>query len=262
VTAASLRDRLTQAGCLLGTFVKSPDPLVVEVLAASGLDVLVFDLEHSALDLRELTNLQRAAETFACPTLVRLPADRLADAGRALEAGVRGIQVSDVRKPDDVQAARRAIRFAPTGDMGLSLTHRAAGFGRTAGRQYVQQISDETVLIAQVESAQGIRALPEMLQLAAGPDLWFFGPTDLAASLGYPGQPEHPEVRQALESAASLVCSAGQAYGIFASTETDAEHWRALGAGFVVQGADLSLLGERARALVQHWQGPAAGTSD
>jgi 4-hydroxy-2-oxoheptanedioate aldolase len=261
--SSSLRGRLHGTGALLGTFVKTCDPLIVEVLASSGFDVLVVDLEHSSLGLRDLVGLQRGADLHACPTLVRLPPSRLADAGRALEAGAHGIQVSSVGTVDDVRAARQAIRFAPDGDLGLSLTHRASGFGRMTASEYMRWVAEQTVLITQVESSEGLRALPAMLELADGPPHWFFGPTDLSASLGHSGDAKHPEVRSALERAAGLVREAGQAFGLFVATQAEAERWRALGASLVLIGADLSLLGEHARAVTAGWgQTSGSGSPD
>jgi 2-keto-3-deoxy-L-rhamnonate aldolase RhmA len=58
-----------------------------------------------------------------------------------------------------------------------------------------QSLNRELCLMAQVETTEAMKNL-DGLASVAGIDL-FVGPADLAASLGYPGQTLHPEVREA-----------------------------------------------------------------
>src|SRR5579872_4307580 len=57
-----LRARLRDGERLLGTFVKSRDPLISETLATAGYDFLVADLEHSSLSAGEVEGIVRACD--------------------------------------------------------------------------------------------------------------------------------------------------------------------------------------------------------
>ena len=59
---------------MLGTFVKSADPQLAEILALAGFGVLVADLEHSALDAGDVAAIVRAAEPHRVPVLARIGA--------------------------------------------------------------------------------------------------------------------------------------------------------------------------------------------
>jgi 2-keto-3-deoxy-L-rhamnonate aldolase RhmA len=52
--AAEFKARLGAGELLLGTFVKTPHPSVVEVLAQTGLDCLCLDAEHAPFDRVDL----------------------------------------------------------------------------------------------------------------------------------------------------------------------------------------------------------------
>jgi 2-keto-3-deoxy-L-rhamnonate aldolase RhmA len=245
---ATLRDRLRGGEPLLGTFVKSPDPAVAEAVAGAGFDVLVADLEHAPLEVRDLAALARCGT----PLLARVGPEALPDVGRMLEAGIAGIQLAGVSNAATLERLWRAVRFHPEGTRGLATSHGAAGYGRLAPRDWVAA-ADDVVVVAQVESRAGVEALPQLLRAGHQPDAWFIGPIDLSCDLGHPGELEHPDVRAAIDAAAAAILGAGARLGVFAGGERAAADWRARGATYVLAGSDLTLLAQRADALVRAW---------
>ena len=238
---------------LLGTFVKSADPAIAEILGGAGFDFLVADLEHAGLTVNDLEGIVRAAGLSRCPVVARLSPERLDDAGRTVEAGVAGIQVTNVGDAGTAAAARMAVTLAPRGRLGLSLSHRAAGFGAMSAAAYARHVG-ELLVVGQIESRAGLDALDELLALPDGPDAWFLGPMDLSADLGHPGELAHPEVVAALNDAAAAILEARRPLGIFATDEQAARHWRTRGANLVVLGSDVGLLARQARALTRDWR--------
>ena len=57
----TFRERLVARELLAGTWVKTPHPHIAEVLALSGLDVLVLDAEHAPFDRAALDQCILAA---------------------------------------------------------------------------------------------------------------------------------------------------------------------------------------------------------
>jgi 2-keto-3-deoxy-L-rhamnonate aldolase RhmA len=248
-----LRERLADGDALLGTFVKSSDPMVSELLAGAGFDFLIVDCEHSTLALADVAAIVRGASV---PVVVRLPPERLHDAGRLVEAGAAGIQVPDVGATEAVARARSELRPSGRdgGRMGLALTHRAARFGATTAVEYVERVELQTLVVAQIESGAAVEALPRLLEAQPGADVWFLGPTDLSLDLGRPGELGHPDVEAALERAATLILAAGARLGVFAIDAADAARWSRRGASYVAVASDLALLAGSARAVVGRWQ--------
>ena len=223
------------------------------MLARAGFDYLIADLEHSSLDLAAVEEIVRAADVHRVPVLVRLSPMHLSDAGRALETGALGIQLTAVGSVRDVATSQRAMTLAPDGELGLSFSHRAAGYGSDAD-SYLVRLRDEVMLIAQLESRAGLDALPELLAIDRPPDAWFLGPVDLSSDLGHAGNPAHPDVRAALEGAAELIRGAGQTLSVFAADLDAAQRWRSRGASAVVLGSDVALLTARAADAVAAWR--------
>ena len=54
VSDATLRAKLARGDRLIGTWVKTPAPIVVEVLADTGLDLVILDAEHAPFGRLEL----------------------------------------------------------------------------------------------------------------------------------------------------------------------------------------------------------------
>jgi 4-hydroxy-2-oxoheptanedioate aldolase len=89
----------------------------------------------------------------------------------------------------------------------------------------------------------------------------FFGPADLSASMGYPGQPAHPEVHRTILQGIATVRAAGKAPGILCGDPALTQAYLDAGALFVAVGVDTSLLVQSATALARRWKAaPAAAT--
>ena len=63
------KQRLASGAPLHGTFVKTPHPHVVEVLAMTGLDCLCLDAEHAPFDRRDLDACIMATRAGGMPVL-------------------------------------------------------------------------------------------------------------------------------------------------------------------------------------------------
>ena len=86
-----------------------------------------------------------------------------------------------------------------------------------------------------------------------GVDGVFIGPADLAASLGHPGEPGHPKVVAAVESAIARIRKAGKAPGVLTVDETLARRYMAAGSLFTAVGVDAALLARQCDQLAQRF---------
>ncbi len=68
----SLKDKLAQDTEVYGIFNSIPNPLVIEIIAASGYDFVIIDTEHAAINDETLEHLIRAAEAAQITPIVRV----------------------------------------------------------------------------------------------------------------------------------------------------------------------------------------------
>lgn len=91
-------------------------------------------------------------------------------------------------------------------------------------------------LLVQAETRQAVQNLQAIADTEAV-DGAFFGPADLSASMGYPGQADHPEVIKTLLEGLATVRAAGKAPGILMTDPQQAQRCLDAGALFVAVGA-------------------------
>jgi 4-hydroxy-2-oxoheptanedioate aldolase len=193
-----------------GLFVKLPSTEVIDLVAASGLDFAVVDLEHSQLSESDARALVRHASAVGFPALVRIPEVDRGLINRLLEAGAAGIQLSTVRSVGQVKDLRAAASYAPDGNRSISLSHPQAGYGGVALSEYLeQQQSRRPLLVAQIETAETDDPLGDVV--AAGADVIFLGLTDLTVDAGH----DAARVRARVEEVAEAARLAGVPLGAF-----------------------------------------------
>ncbi|GAA3007565.1 HpcH/HpaI aldolase family protein [Microbacterium aurantiacum] len=248
LSARRWRERLAAGDAMTGLWVVSSSATAAEILGASGADWIIIDAEHSPNTLPDIVAQLRALAASPALVVVRAGSKDPLELGRLLDAGVRGLMVPMVETASDAEAVVAATRYPPRGRRGVG-----GGFARatrwTGIADYLPRAEDSFSLIVQIESAAGIAALDEILAVD-GIDGVFFGPADLAASLGKLGQPRHPDVQSTIEHAIRATVAAGGIAGVNAFDPDDALRYRAAGAQLLAVGADVTLLAAAGSDLV------------
>lgn len=227
-TKAKLKAGQTVYGC----FVRYPDASFAEVLGYQGWDFLVFDGEHGTIEPRDCENLVRAAELRKVTPIVRVPANSPPVILRYMDTGAQGVHVPWVNSAEEARAVVRSVKYQPLGNRGLAAV-RAADYGQQCSlAEYVRQANAETLVVIHIETAEAIPHLPEILAVE-GIDVIFIGPTDLAHSLGEPGNPRSPKVKAATEEIANAVLRSDRALGIMVGDAPSAREWKDRGARYI-----------------------------
>ncbi len=241
----SFRDRLRSGDLIAGTWVKTPHPNVVEVLAWSPLDCLVLDAEHAPFDRGTLDICILAARAGGMPVLVRPASAAPEQILNALDLGAQGVVIPHVRSAAEAQASVRACHYGP-GGRGFAGSTRAAGY-TTLGMAKHLVAAAEMVVIAQIEDAE---ALGEIASIAATPglDALFIGRADLTISMGT-DNPDAPEVVAAVERICAAGRAAGLTVGMFLGRAGDVPLWRDKGASLFVLQSDQDFMLKGAAAL-------------
>lgn len=191
---AKIRDGIPVCGCTVNGFA----PEQVEQLGILGFDFVFIDNEHGPFTDRELLAMITAGDAVGLPCLVRVYENNAAVIKHVMDCGAAGIIIPDCATPELAQQAINAMKYAPIGNRGLSTT-RAASYGlRESLADYVSMSNQESVLVCQIESPEGVDNA-EKLAAMEEIDVLFIGTTDLSHAMGYTGQRANPQVLAAVE---------------------------------------------------------------
>ncbi len=235
---------------LLGLWVNFAHAPIVEVLAGSGFDWLLLDMEHTPSDLNVIGQQLLALRGTPVAPIVRVPVHDIAWIKRVLDAGAPNIMVPNIRSVEEAREVVSWTRFAPDGQRGVASSTRAGGWLRR--KDFLARANDEIGVIVQIESREALDALAGICAVP-GVDAVFIGPSDLAAALGHRGASGHPDVQAAIAKAIATGRAAGKTVGILAA-DGKADAYLAHGATMVGVGTDLHLLIAGADALAQRWR--------
>jgi len=242
----TLKTRIAAGDVLLGTFVKTPHPHVVEVLCKTSLDLLILDAEHAPFDRGDLDACILAARAGGTAVLVRPPDASPAAILNALDCGADGILAPHIRSVAEARELVKAAHYGP-GGRGYAGSSRAAGYGLTAMAAHRSVSAAQTVVIAQIED---LEALDDIGAIAAvdGIDALFIGRADLTVALNCASS-DDPPVIAAVERVCAAALAAGRPVGMFLARPGDASLWQAKGATIFFLGSDHSFLRVGAEAL-------------
>jgi 4-hydroxy-2-oxoheptanedioate aldolase len=237
----------------LGVWSSLGGTVAPEVLAVAGFDWIVLDTEHAPVEVAEvLPALQTLAAYPGCSAVVRPAINDWVLIKRHLDQGAQTLILPYVQSADEAASAVAAMRYPPRGVRGVAGMSRASRYGAVAG--YTTRAEEELCLIVQVETALALDRLEEIASVE-GVDGVFIGPSDLAASLGHPGAPGHPEVVAAIEGAIGRLKAVGVPAGILTLDPAFARRCMDLGTAFTAVGVDVGMLVAGAKALVKGFAG-------
>jgi len=192
----SLKQKLKNNELTLGSWIMMGNVMSVEVMALAGFDWLVVDIEHTAIDLESTLNLILTIQANGMKALVRVSKNEEVVIKRVLDMGADGIIVPMVCSKDDALQAVDYAKYPPVGKRGVGL-NRAQKYG-TKFEEYKKWVDEELVIIAQIEHIEAVENIDEILQVP-GIDGTIIGPYDLSGSMGYPGEFDRDDVKEAVE---------------------------------------------------------------
>jgi 2-keto-3-deoxy-L-rhamnonate aldolase RhmA len=246
VSDALLRTKLASGDRLIGTWIKTPSPIVVEVLADTELDLVILDAEHAPFGRFELDACVFAAKASGMDVLVRVPNAEPHHILQALDTGATGVLVPHVRTAEEAVKVSRSARFGP-GGRGYAGSTRAAGYGTKPMAEHKAESDSRTVVVVQLEDAEAVAHAGEIAAIE-GIDGIFIGTVDLSVSLDASG-PDAPAVLEAVDEILRAACEEGCPVGVFANSAEQVSHFAAIGATLFLMQSDHAFLRSGAAAL-------------
>ena len=244
----------------IGLWVGLADAYVAELLATAGFDCLVIDAEHAPNDPRSVLAQLQAMAAYPVQPIVRLVRGTEELIKQYLDIGAQTLIIPMVETAEQARQMVAATRYPRRGVRGVgSALARASRWNQID--DYLRHSDEEICVLVQVESVTAMSNL-EAICAVDGIDGVFFGPADLAASMGLLGKPSDTAVRAAIVQGIETVKRAGKAAGTLTSDRALAREYLSHGAMFVAVGVDTSLMVKAAKELAAEFSGvsPAAAS--
>ncbi|KAJ2618126.1 hypothetical protein H4S08_000050 [Coemansia sp. RSA 1365] len=200
-----LKSKLQRQIPAFGVWLTIPSPLTARALAAQGFDWACIDMEHAPTNPALMSEMVAAvASCGTCAPIVRVPSQASEWFKWALDAGAHGIIVPMVNTSEELRKAESLCRYPPAGKRSIGAFFAPGVFGMRGPRamsDYVERVSNDILVIPQIESVEGAINLPNMLK-EGGMDAVFVGPYDLNASVRYAQDMQIQDVLAHIEKSA------------------------------------------------------------
>lgn len=250
------KSRLTSRIPMLGAFLKTPHPIVVEIMARAGFDFLVVDAEHAPFDRGSTDAMIMAGRAEGCPIVVRVPVSTSDWVLNVLDAGAAGVMVPHVETPEQASRLAHAVAYGP-GGRGFAGTTRVADYAGRSLVEHLEKARDEYALICQIEDPDGVVNHAEIAAVD-GVDALFVGRADLAVSHGL----NDFFAPQVVAMTKDILSADGAATGLYCAPTEPLENHAAAGASFFVVGSEHSLMLGGGRALARSFQSSISNGTD
>ncbi|GAA1139439.1 HpcH/HpaI aldolase family protein [Nesterenkonia lutea] len=240
-------DLATSDRALIGGWVCSGSPVMAEIMAGSGLDVVLIDMEHAPNTLQSVLAQLHALSGYPVTPIVRVPSADPVIIKQVLDLGVQNLLVPMISTAEEARDVAASMQYPPVGRRGIgNALARSGRWNRV--QNYLDDASGHVSVYVQIETTQGVDNA-ESIAAVEGIDGLFAGPSDLSASMGLIGQQTHPEVVDAVKSTFAGARAAGKTAGTNAFDPAAARDYLSAGAEWVLVGADVSLVARGSEKL-------------
>lgn len=207
-----LKQKLKNGERVFGTWTIIPDTTSLNVIASSGLDFIIIDMEHGSMDFKELPDFVRAIESGGSQVIVRLPNKKSDTILKVLETGVKSILVPHVSSVEEAEDIVKNCKYYPDGNRGLSpytINHNYSD------KEVDLKRSNEEILVGVMLEGKNCVRLSLDISKVIGIDLIYTGIYDISQSLGIPGDLYNEKVIKMQKLCVENITKNGKSAGSF-----------------------------------------------
>lgn len=241
MTGKLLKQRIAGGETLAGTMVfEFFVPGMAQIAQAAGAEFVLYDMEHSGVEIEAIKYQCAACAGSSVVPLVRVPTNQYHFVARVLDAGAHGVMIPMVA---DAQQARDIVswtRYPPQGRRGAAFGVAHDGYRAGTPPEKIAQSEARTIVIAMIETPEGVRNAEEIAAVP-GVDVLWLGHFDLTNFMGIPGQFDHPEYLAAVDRVVAAARGQGKVAAVMAADEAWARAYHRLGFRMFAYGLDIHL---------------------
>jgi 2-keto-3-deoxy-L-rhamnonate aldolase RhmA len=247
--------RLKSGETCIGTMIREiRSPQVVQLMSASGWDFIIVDTEHGFIGVETLADFASVARGEEMTLLVRVPDNLYHLLARPLDFGIEGVICPHVDSRSQAERIVKAVKYAPLGDRGVSVSGIATAYRATGSKAYLDEANANTFIGVQIESVAALEKLDDIFSVK-GVDAAFIGPEDLSQSMGIPGEVSHPRMLAAYQRVIDSANLHGVAPGVHFRDIAMLKEWMSRGMRFVAYKTDFRLLQDVSQSALNALRG-------
>ena len=207
----AVKDLLNSGKTVIGTAGSTSGDMAM--LADAGFDFLLFDTQHSPVEIKQLIPAVQSMRGTKAAPIIRVSANRADLICFALDAGARGIIAPMINTKEEATAMVRACRYSPLGDRSSAGVRGEWGESKDY-RSYLDMVNEELLIIPMIETQQAIDNIDEILSVS-GVDVLLVGPSDLSIALDVPLDYPSDTYQQGLDKIAAACKKHGVVPGMY-----------------------------------------------
>jgi 2-dehydro-3-deoxyglucarate aldolase/4-hydroxy-2-oxoheptanedioate aldolase len=235
-----LRKRLREGDVIFGQMVLELFTSGIgPMLAASGMDFVLYDMEHGRCDITLLAEMVASCRGSDIVPMARVPDFGFRPLSRVLDVGARGVMVPRVETRAQAEEIVAQLKYAPLGRRGVAL-EVAHDLYQAGGAEFFAEANQETIVILLLETVKAFENLDEIVSVP-GVDVAWMGHYDLTVSMGIPAQFEDPRFLEAMDLLVACCRRHRVAPGFLPATPESAAHWIRQGFRMMSLGSDIGV---------------------
>jgi 2-keto-3-deoxy-L-rhamnonate aldolase RhmA len=242
--ANPVKTKLAAGETVYGTMIfEFLSPGLPRILANSGADFALYDLEHSGFTIEDMKTQFALCAAVGLVPLARPPGKAYHFTSRLLDVGAFGLLYQMVGSAEEARELVSWTRYPPTGVRGA--VFGGAHDDYTGGEMADKAVAamDRTFVMALIETKAGLDNVDEIMAVD-GIDAAHLGHADLSLSLGIPGQFDHPNLQRGIDKIVEAATKAGKPAGAMAPSLEWGQDLLNRGYRIMSYSHDMGLLGE------------------
>lgn len=240
----SLKEQLFSSDRMIGTFIKTPNYQIVEIVTSCNLSFVALDAEHAPFSKSDLDTCILAARANDTPVIVRVPTSNEEDVLSVLDMGANGVLFPHINCKQDAITAINVSKYKSEdfelGRRGFSNSSRSGNYGSFTIDKMIEASNMNVSVLCQIEEIQAVDNIDEITEVR-GIDCLFIGRADLAVSMGCNSITDSI-VENAIDIVVKSAKRNGIPLGMYLPDNNDLEKWISKGFSLFIVGSDQSYL--------------------
>ncbi len=239
-----LKEKLRKKELTIGSWLSFGYTPITEMMCKMGFEWLVIDMEHTSINSQDALQMMQIISAHNITPLIRVGENNELIIKKAMDSGAHGVVVPMINTKEDAEKAVNAVKYPPKGKRGVGL-FRAQNYG-VGFNDYKKWLDKNSVVIAQIEHIDGVNNIADIMN-TEGIDAFIVGPYDLSASMGHPGDFEHPDVKSTLNNLLVFMNKSNKPGGfhVVHSNVQDLKEKVEKGYKFLAYGDDMVFISEK-----------------
>lgn len=223
---------------------------IIPLIKSIGFDAVFIDLEHGAFSMETTKAFARICHDNDIWFFARVNNHDPKYIARIMDLGVKGIMLANCEDPEEIRKLIHTMKYPPLGSKGFGIRGVHTNYESLSVAEKMSHLNQNSAIILQIESKKAIDNLVELAKLQFV-DVLYIGPNDLSISLGFLGEPNHPEVQKNINKIIQVAQKNNLAIGYYSTDIEILKFWKDKGIKFLFCGTEISLLMETGKKIIK-----------